>query len=384
VLRIVTVYQPAARPPDRAQGDLVSLNMGYIRWLRMSEELARLGHQVDVAVADELVHARGAPRDRESRGDPAWPRPVGYLAPPLGRVSLTRVRWRDYDVVKTDYHKGFETLEQFGGADHPCIIAHLGSTVSPEDRPGIPFYGDIRAQLFTTQLRIHQRARYVALLTPPARELWQECVGPRERLLVVPGAADRDVPPPVRNPYPATSERTILFAGNVYNPQSQPEAHALLIAKLNRLGQLLARRGARLYMMGTGDVTHLDQQHVTYLGALPYQDTWDYFHFADVGVVVAPGPFLHNNESTKIYSYLRVGLPVVSEAGFPNDDVVREAGLGFVVPNDDLEQMADAILEAAARDWERERAIRYILRHHTWDQRAQLYRQVLARDFPGR
>src|SRR5581483_7586690 len=45
VLRIVTVYQPAARPPDRAQGDLVSLNMGYIRWLRMSEELARLGHQ---------------------------------------------------------------------------------------------------------------------------------------------------------------------------------------------------------------------------------------------------------------------------------------------------------------------------------------------------
>jgi len=57
------------------------------------------------------------------------------------------------------------------------------------------------------------------------------------------------------------------------------------------------------------------------MGAVSYERSWDYLHHADVGVLVAAGPFMHNNESTKIYHYLRVGLPVVSEAGFPNDPV---------------------------------------------------------------
>jgi glycosyltransferase involved in cell wall biosynthesis len=368
VARIVSVYQGAARPADREQGDLVSREMGYIRWLRMAEELARLGHQVDVAVADELV----------SGGR----RATGHRAPVLGRVSLSTVCWGDYDVVKTEYHKGFETLERFGGADHPGIIAHLGSTVAPEDRAGIYFYGETRAALYATQQRVDRASRYVALLTPPAKQLWEACFGPRQRLLVIPGAADRDVPPPGPDPYPPERERRVLFSGNVYSADSQPEAHAVLVDKLNRLGRLLASAGARLYMMGSGDVRALDRRHVRYLGALPYQDTWDYFHFADVGVVVAPGPFLHNNESTKIYAYLRAGLPTVSEAGFPNDRVVREAGLGYVAANGDLEGMADAALEAAARPWDRQAAIAYILDHHTWDRRAALYEPIL-RGFDG-
>jgi hypothetical protein len=94
---------------------------------------------------------------------------------------------------------------------------------------------------------------------------------------------------------------------------------------------------------------------------------------------------MHNNESTKIYHYLRAGLPVVSEAGFPNDDVVRQSRLGFVVENGRLDLMADRMLEAAQARWDRASAIRYILDHHTWRQRAEVYDRVLrGHPAPGR
>ena len=81
----------------------------------------------------------------------------------------------------------------------------------------------------------------------------------------------------------------------------------------------------------------------------------DFFGHAHVGIVVSAGSFMHNNESTKIYHYLRAGLPVVSESGFPNDDVVRQAGLGFVVNSGDLVGMAQRVEEASRATWDRAR-----------------------------
>jgi len=71
---------------------------------------------------------------------------------------------------------------------------------------------------------------------------------------------------------------------------------------------------------------------------------------------------------------------VVLEQGFPNDWVVRESGLGFVVPSEDIEQLAARVREACERLWDRERAIRYIQANHTWDCRARVYQDVLASD----
>jgi hypothetical protein len=163
----------------------------------------------------------------------------------------------------------------------------------------------------------------------------------------------------------------------VYSQRSQPEANRTIIAKLNALGRALAGRGARLYMCGVGDVSRLDHANVTYLGWMPYERTWDFFHYADVGVVVSAGAFMHNNESSKIYHYLRAGLPVVSESGFPNDHVVREAECGVVVDAPDMPALADAIAEAARTRWDKERAVRYILAYHTWRQRVRVYDELL-------
>jgi hypothetical protein len=292
-------------------------------------------------------------------------------------VPLNGVRWSDYDVVKTLFHDGFTTLASRGGGDHPFIIAKLGSVVGAEDMPGIYFHGRMREQLYDAQRAIAHAARYVTVLSPPAADLWRTCHDHQEKLLLVPGAVDAVIPSRGTDPYPTTGQPRVLFAGNIYRTQDQPEANRVLVDKLNALGRHLAARGSRLYFLGTGNTRALDRALVTHLGHASYDASWNYLHYADVGVVVAAGPFMHNNESTKIYHYLRAGLPVISESGFPNDHVVTESGLGEVVPNGDMEFMAERIDAATRRDWDRDAALAYILGSHTWDCRAAIYDRLI-------
>lgn len=356
--KIVSVYNAWRRRFDPT-------DMSYIRWLKISEALARRGHQVDIATNEPRWWARRKPVPMTEN---------------LKRVPLASVRWNDYDVVKTLFHIGFDTLEAYGGGKHPFIICKLGSVVAPGDREGIYFYGKARAKLYAVQEKINSASRYVTVLSRPAEALWRECVASNKDILIVPGGVDADIPTPQRDPFPGRTGKRCLFAGNIYGWRSQPEANRVLVNKLNRLGMLLADRGCRLYLLGSGDVRGLDRSCVTYLGAASYRDTWDYFQFADVGIVVSAG-IHHNNESSKIYHYLRAGLTVVSEAGFPNDNVIVEAGLGFVVDNGDLELMAEKAEEAVQRDWDRDHAVNYILNNHTWDKRVEVYDKVFKDHF---
>ena len=336
--------------------------MSGIRWQKMSEALARLGHEVDIATD-------------ESRWD--LDRTPVVMADRLRRVPLRGIRWRHYDVVKTLFHLGFETLAAFGGARHRFIISKLGSVVGPQDMAGIYFYGAVRKRLWKIQDEVHRTSRFVTLLSPAAIELWRQVHGAREGILLVPGAVDQEIPAAGASPYAAIRSKVCIFSGNLYFPDSQPEANRELVRKLNAVGRLLEGSSVRLYFLGTGDTSALDSRYVTNLGSCSFADSWNYLQHADVGIVVSAGPFMHNNESTKIYHYLRAGLPVVSEQGFPNDHVVRESGLGFVVPSGDMSGLAGRVLEATSTQWNREAAIRYILDHHTWDCRARIYQTVL-------
>jgi glycosyltransferase involved in cell wall biosynthesis len=354
---IVTVYS------DHME-EFRPVDMAYIRWLKISEALARRGHRVDIAT-----------NERKLRGGFFRKASAIQMAPNLRRISLRNVLWEDYDVVKTLFHFGFRTLRKFGGSSHPFIISKLGSVVAPTDQEGIHFYGRVRAELFRTQQEIYKTSRYVTLLTDPAKTLWESCFPPKGNTLLVPGAVDAEIPARGQNPF-QTGAIHCVFSGNVYGQTMQPKANAVLIEKLNQLGKYLAGDGARLYLIGPGDVSRLDRQYVDYLGEVPYDRSWDYLYFANVGVVLAPGKYLHNNESTKIYHYLRAGLPVVTESGFPNSHIVEEAKLGFVSPNGDMKAMAALVLQAAKTSWQHERAIEFVLAHHTWDVRVDVYERL--------
>jgi len=353
--RIVTVYRDS-------RGIFQPVEMGAIRWLKISEALARCGHSVDIATNETF------PPDMEQAAAANGLR--------LRCVPLRDVRWSEYDVVKTLFNLGFETLEAYGGVGHPFVISKLGSVVDVRDREGIYFYGAYREQLYAIQERINASSRYVTVLSESARDLWVELFGPKQNILLVPGAADREIPPLADDPFPPGDHARVLFAGNVYTRDYQGEANDVLVEKLNRLGELLRDRGCRLYMIGVGDVSRLDPECVTHLGFVSHDDAWSFFGHAHVGIVVSAGSFMHNNESTKIYHYLRAGLPVVSESGFPNDDVVRQAGLGFVVDSGDLAGMAQRVEDASRATWDRATAVRYMMEHHTWDRRVDVYERL--------
>ena len=334
--------------------------MSIIRWQRISECLADRGYEVDV-IADA----------REP-----------FLSPRanLRVVPYDRFDWSRYHVIKTLFHRGFESLCAAGGADHPFVISKLGSVVGSEDGvAGVHFFGREREQLFDLQAEIQKKSRVVTLLTEASRKLWEHEFGGTDHLLTVPTGVDRDIPPRRRNPYSAFSEPIAVYLGNIYT-RTQLEVNRLWQARLNELGRRLRKKGIRLCLVGPGDTSELDGEAVTYLGCVHHDASWDYQYFADVGIVLAQGEVQHN-ESSKIYYYLRTGLPVVSEAPVPNNEVLEAAGLGLITDYADLGATADAVEAAVHRSWPREDAIRYVLEHHTWDRRVELYDRLLRSEF---
>ncbi len=343
-------------------GVLTPLIMSTVRWVRMSEALADLGYEVDIIT--------------NARGSTIPPRPNLRLVP------FPEVDWSSYDVVKTLFHSGFGALAAHGGADHPFIIANLGSVVGSRDGiAGVHFYGEERAALFAMQQDIACRSRYVSVLTAASRQLWREELGETNRLLLIPTGVDRTVPAPRTNPYRGVGDRIAVYVGTLYR-STQRDINLLWQDRLNRVGHRLTRKGIRLCVVGRGSTDRLDADAVTFLGPVENDRVWDYHYFADVGLVLAQGAVQHN-ESSKLYYYLRAGLPVVSERPVPNNDLIDSTKLGYVCDFGDDDAMAELIDAASRQVWARDDAVAYMLARHTWDHRARVYDALLRAELPS-
>lgn len=353
-IRIATLYKRVV------YYEFKPYEMSLTRWLRVSEALASLGYSVDMIVNDScgLIH-----RNRHLR-----------------HVPYVMVDWKRYDVVKTLFHRGFDALCHEGGGDHPFIVSKLGSVVGQHDATeGVHFFGQERTYLHGMQRSIAEKSRYVSVLTHPSKCLWEEEFGNRENVLMVPTGVDRTIPAPGNNPYEEFPERIAVYIGTIYG-HSQKEVNLLWQSRFNTLGTLLKGKGIRLCFVGLGDMRHLDHKAVTYLGPVENDRVWDYQYFADVGLTLAQGKVQHN-ESSKIYYYLRTGLPVVSEEPIPNNYLISDTKLGFVADYADNQMMAEMIEAAIYRKWDREEAIRHMVENHTWDKRAQIYDEMIRKEF---
>jgi glycosyltransferase involved in cell wall biosynthesis len=287
-------------------------------------------------------------------------------------VPFTGVNWDRYDVIKTLFHRGFDALARAGGDEHPFIICKLGSVVGGHDGvPGVHFLGAERDWLFDVQTRIASHARHVTILTEQSRTLWHAEHGNSTPTLIVPTGVNYHIPNPIRNPYLDFDERIAVYAGNLYSG-SQRHINRLWQERLNALGRCLRARGFRLCVIGLGDTSLLDPDSVSHLGVVEDDNVWDYLFFADAGVVLAQGTVQHN-ESSKIYYYLRTGLPVVSEEPVPNNHLITETGLGAVVPYATPEALADAVVEVANTRYDNRAVIEYMRDRHAWERRAQVY-----------
>ena len=356
-LRIACVYQRAR------MSEFVVATMAGIRFVRMAEALARRGHEVDI-VTNRLPEAR----------------PV---APHLREIPFKLARWENYHVVKTFFHRGFETLLEAGGGDHPFIISKLGSVVGREQTPGVHFYGAVREQLYATQIEIAKRSKVVTVLTNRSAALWWNEHGTDPVLFQVPTGVDAEIPGPNGNPYRRLGIEgpVALFAGNIYSRAHQAEINELWQSRLNQLGRALKRRGVSLVAMGSGMTDQLDRAAVLHVGEIDADEYWNWQHHARIGIVLAQGP-VQDNESSKIYYYLRTGLPVICEESVPNIAIIKETGCGAIVPYGDIEAMADAAVAQLSVRHDVDAIARYMIENHSWDARAALYDPVLNVEAP--
>ncbi len=335
--------------------------MDTVRWVRISESLSKLGFKVDI-----IVNVNGA---------------ACVQKPNLRYVSFSQVNWDEYYIVKALYHTGYVTLMQEGVDSHPFIISRLASVVaSRDDARGVHFFAEERDRLYEIQRKIHQRSRFISLTTEQSKDLWEEEFGEEPNIVLVPTGVDRIIPRPVRNPYRGFSEKIAVYIGNIRRLEKQREVNLLWQQRLNSLGRLLKKKGVRLCFVGVGDIEHIDQDFVTCLGPVRNDMIWDYEYFADAGIALAQGE-VQNHDSSKIYYYLRAGLPVVSESPIPNNHVIRESNLGLIANYGDDRMMADMVEAACKRKWEKKDAIRYIVNNHTWDKRAGVYERLIKAEF---
>jgi glycosyltransferase involved in cell wall biosynthesis len=334
--------------------------MSGLRFFRMAEALARRGYQVDI-----VLNRHGSPQQR---------------GPRLREVPFRFVRWDEYDVVKTFFHRGFESLMTAGGGDHPFIVSKLGSVVGRKQTSGVHFYGQVREQLFRTQQEIARRSRFVTILTDESAALWRHEHGSSTPLLLVPTGVDAEIPPPGPNPYVALGidRPVVLFAGNLYSREQQAEINALWQDQLNQLGRLLKDRGICLVAMGSGETDRLDRDVVVHVGRIEAGEYWNWQHHASVGLVLAQG-VSQDNESSKIYYYLRTGLPIVCERGVPNAWLVEETTNGAVVEFGDIAAMAEAATRLTKSPPALNGLVKHVIEKHSWDARAALYDPIFAR-----
>src|SRR5262245_46627890 len=115
-LRIATIYR---RDFFRS---FIPCDMATTRWLKISENLAARGFKVDM-----IVNTNAGLVQKTSN---------------LRFVPYSEVEWHRYDVIKTLFHKGFDSLCREGKDDHPFIISKLGSVVGNHDGvEGVHFFG---------------------------------------------------------------------------------------------------------------------------------------------------------------------------------------------------------------------------------------------------
>ena len=352
-LRIACVYGRNHRPHVRLT------SMSEIRLFRMAQAFARRGHQTDI-----VLNHRRQPE---------------ILAPGLREIPFRSARWEDYDVVKTFFHVGFDALAVEGGADHPCIISKLGSVVGREEVPGVYFFGTVRERLYETQQRIARTSRVVTVLTDESAALWRQEHGESSPLLHVPIGVDAEISPLGPNPYAAAGieQPVVFFAGNIYTQDKQPEVNRIWQDKLNRVGRALRRRGVTLVAVGTGETGLLDREAVFHMGPIDAHAVWDWQRHAGAGLVLAQGHTQHN-ESSKIYYYLRTGLPVACERPVPNAWLVEKTGHGTVVDYDDVESLSETAAELAKNPPAANDVIEHMITEHSWDERAARYEDVFA------
>ncbi|MGE3171750.1 MAG: glycosyltransferase [Planctomycetota bacterium] len=338
--RIALVY--STNPTRGIQG------MDMIRWVAMGHRFRWLGHKV------RLVTDRRRGEERLDR---------------LHLSSAQRAEWDKFDAVKVCYQASIDLVEP-----HPNLIARMCRVVDEK----LPERDDHRrAETLRQQQRIADLAAIVAFNDEENAARWRQRYGTRQQILIVPTGCPEKIPEDGANPYP-DGKRIVLFSGSLTSHRFP--------GTLNELARRLAREApdVQVHFLGKDSLQHyagvsepLDPRLVHVHPSVPEADTWRYVLHAHCGIALAPSEHAFESELSKIYYYLRGGLPVVTESPVPNKTVIDECAHGAVAAYDDMDDLVDKTRSALHLEPRSPAVMNYMAEHHSWSQRAKVYDDAL-------
>jgi glycosyltransferase involved in cell wall biosynthesis len=294
---------------------------------------------------------------------------------PVRRLGVLD-RSNEYDLVKTCYHDSIMLLGKFRGPVVSRIVRVVDQLLPDRDGP-------MRQKLLHCQSLIKSRATVLVLNNVENSYRWRQFYGNDMPIVLVPTGCPKHIPEPGQNPF-SSNERAIMFLGSIASPRMVYLLNQA-VEKLRGVGRLHLIGLNKACMYGGDENCQLSSSVVDH-GELPESETWDYISHAAVGLALATGQHAFDNDVSKIFNYLRGGLPVVSEEPILNNDLVRQTGLGRVFRFGDAEDLAEKARELIENplDETREVTMQFMAREHSWDKRVDVYVDLFSRICSGK
>jgi glycosyltransferase involved in cell wall biosynthesis len=293
---------------------------------------------------------------------------IDGLIPVRRLKALREVR---YDVLKTSYHDSILIVGDFDGPIVSRIVRVVDDKLPERDEP-------FRKKLIQCQDIIAAKASAVVLNNEENASRWRGLYGNRQEIAIIGTGCPSVIPELGANPY-GNQKPAILFLGSI--------ASERMLRMLNTAAKLLENT-ADIHLVGLNKVRMYGGQESIDLepgikdhGEIPEPLMWDYVKRAHVGIALAAGPHLFDNDISKIWNYLRGGLPVLAEERIINNVLIEKTGLGRVFRFDSPEDMALQALEMLETDYSDRRAgvMNYMAEAHSWEKRVESYLQLFAR-----
>ncbi len=321
------------------------IGIDIIRLYALTEGLRKRGLQVDI-IAPVERHAVTA------GGVPVYP-----LRRLLGKTR--------YDILKTCYHFSVELIGEYRGPVVSRIVRVVDEHLPERDTT-------CRERLMRCQETIKTRSSVVVLNNMENAKRWRDIYGESPSIELIPTGCPAVLPRISKNPY-EKKEQAILFLGSLASRRMVAMVNALAealkgVSRIHYIGQ------NKHHLYGSGETWDLSPLIVRH-GEMQEGNIWNYIRHARLGLAVATGPYPFDNDLSKIYSYLRGGLPVLSEERIVNNDLVKTTGLGELFRYDDVDdavKKALMIMSGPHRGREK-RVMSYMAGAHAWERRVDQY-----------
>lgn len=274
-----------------------------------------------------------------------------------------------YDIIKTCYHFSIELIQDYEGPIVSRIVRVVDARLPERDE-------NWRERLMRCQERISQRSSVLVLNNVENQRRWQLFYGHSLPVILVPTGCPALIPLPRKNPFDE-KKRKILFLGSIAAPRMMAMMNTLA-ARLEHKAQIHLVGLNKLHWYGTEEKCDFHPSIVQH-GEVLEKDIWDYIYHADMGLALATGLHAFDNDLSKIWNYLRGGLPVLSEAPVLNNDMIRQSGLGKIFRFGDMEDLianAISLLENPPTPERRNAAMEFMSTEHSWERRVETYEHL--------